>query len=94
MMHELCSVIFALGSPHGEDSIAWRVADRLLAAGMFKGQIRKVASPYEIACQVEQHQLVFVIDACVKILSMIKLMMPIFSNSLRHASSLQCAFFR
>jgi hydrogenase maturation protease len=57
-------IVLALGSPHGDDRVAWDVVDRLANSGKFKGRTLKLTSPFEIAAHVDSGLDMIVIDAC------------------------------
>lgn len=56
--------VLALGSPHGDDQVAWHVVDRLADTKEFQVAAVKIASPFEIAAHVDAGLDMIVIDAC------------------------------
>ncbi|MEX0704101.1 MAG: hydrogenase maturation protease [Planctomycetales bacterium] len=57
--------ILALGSPHGDDRVAWQVAENLSAEPALSGRVHKLASPFEIVEHFENGAAVVVIDVSV-----------------------------
>lgn len=57
--------ILALGSPHGDDRVAWDVAENLLAEANFAGRVHKLATPIEIVEFLHADAEVLVVDSCV-----------------------------
>jgi len=56
--------ILALGSPHGDDRVAWHVADRLERDPRFAGTIHKIGSPWDVIDYFEPGCRVVILDAC------------------------------
>ena len=55
--------IFALGSPHGDDRVAWEIADRLSQDPMVRPHVHTLATPWELVERLEPDCSVIVIDA-------------------------------
>lgn len=56
--------ILALGSPHGDDRVAWHVADRLERDPRFTGTVHKIGSPWDVIDYFEAGCRVIILDAC------------------------------
>lgn len=59
--------VLALGSPHGDDQVAWKVADKLAGdkAVSARGlQVHKLASPFELPGYLKTGRPTIIIDAC------------------------------
>lgn len=56
--------ILALGSPHGDDQVAWRVADKLSNDPALSDCVHKLTSPYELVGHFRTDLPAIVIDAC------------------------------
>jgi hydrogenase maturation protease len=56
--------VIALGSPHGDDQIAWTVADRLSVDPAFRGTCTQVTSPWDVIPHIPTDQPTIIIDAC------------------------------
>lgn len=57
-------IVLALGSPHGDDQIAWSVADRLSADPSIRASCARLASPWDVVPYLKTGQAVIIIDAC------------------------------
>lgn len=56
--------IFALGSPHGDDQVAWAVADRLSEDPFLQSITYKLATPWDLVELLVPDCSVIVLDAC------------------------------
>lgn len=56
--------IFALGSPHGDDRVAWDAADRLSQDPLIQPLVHKLATPWDLVELLTPDCSVIVIDAC------------------------------
>ena len=56
--------ILAIGSPHGDDQIAWCVADRLIRESPFRDRTECVASPWAVLDHLDASGPLIIIDAC------------------------------
>ncbi len=56
--------ILALGSPHGDDRVAWHVADRLRADARVAGLVHQLATPWELLDHAEIGTRLLILDAC------------------------------
>lgn len=56
--------IFALGSPHGDDQVAWRIAEQLSQDVNVLPLIHKLATPWDLVELLVPDCSVIVIDAC------------------------------
>jgi hydrogenase maturation protease len=56
--------VIALGSPHGDDQIAWTIADRLSADPAFHGSCTRVTSPWDVIPHIPTDRPTIIIDAC------------------------------
>ena len=61
--------IFALGSPHGDDQVAWVVADRLSEDPLIRSITYQLATPWDLVELLVPDCSVIVIDACVGVAS-------------------------
>jgi hydrogenase maturation protease len=57
--------IVALGSPHGDDQVAWVIAERLSEDPMLRPLVRTLATPWGLIEYLTPACSVIVIDACV-----------------------------
>ncbi len=57
--------ILALGSPHGDDRVAWVIADRLSQDPHVQSLVRKLASPWDLVHHLVPECSVIVLDACI-----------------------------
>ncbi len=57
--------IVALGSPHGDDQVAWVIARRLSQDPTLRPLVRTVATPWDLVECLTPNSSVVVIDACV-----------------------------
>jgi hydrogenase maturation protease len=57
-------LIVALGSPHGDDAVAWHVARALPARGIPAGELREAASPARVLDWLADLDELHVVDAC------------------------------
>jgi hydrogenase maturation protease len=58
------TVVVGIGSPHGDDQIGWRIADRLSQAMGSLVEIYKAASPIELLDLVDRADELTICDAC------------------------------
>lgn len=62
------TIIFGLGSPHGDDQFGWLVADRLAdemsRRGMPAAGVRRVGSPVQVLDWLDGCERLFLVDAC------------------------------
>jgi hydrogenase maturation protease len=56
--------IFALGSPHGDDQVAWIVAKRLVRDPALQPLVHALATPWDLVDLLVPDCSVIVIDAC------------------------------
>jgi hydrogenase maturation protease len=56
--------VFALGSPHGDDRVAWCVAERLQCERRLAGALHKVSSPWDLIDHLHSVSKVLILDAC------------------------------
>ena len=56
--------VFALGSPHGDDQIAWAIAERLSQDPHLRPVVHKLATPWDLVELLVPDCSVVVIDAC------------------------------
>ena len=56
--------ILALGSPHGDDRVAWHVADRLESDPRFTGNVHRIVSPWDVIDHLDEGCRVVILDAC------------------------------
>jgi hydrogenase maturation protease len=56
--------ILALGSPHGDDRVAWHVADSLQRDDRLVGTVHKIASPWDVIDHLQSVNRLVVLDAC------------------------------
>lgn len=56
--------VFGLGSAHGDDAVGWAVARRLADLPFLKGQVKCIASPYDLIMELAPDARVIVVDAC------------------------------
>ncbi len=56
--------ILALGSPHGDDQVAWRVADRLRRDPAYSDVVFSLDSPYQLLAHFAPDKATILIDAC------------------------------
>ena len=56
--------ILALGSPHGDDCVAWHAADRLKCDPRLARFVDKIASPWELVDFLCDDGRILVLDAC------------------------------
>jgi hydrogenase maturation protease len=56
--------IVALGSPHGDDRVAWQAAERLQSDARLARAVRKIASPWDLIDSLHSRSKVIVLDAC------------------------------
>ncbi len=57
--------IFALGSPHGDDRVAWIIAEQLSQSPAFRPFVHTLATPWDLVERLPADCSVIVIDACV-----------------------------
>ena len=57
--------IFALGSPHGDDRVAWAVAERLSQDEQVRPLVYTLATPWDLVERLVPDCSVIVLDACV-----------------------------
>jgi hypothetical protein len=62
--HPTAVRIVALGSPHGDDRVAWVVAERLASEPALRGSIFKIDSPYQLVDHFSAGCPVILLDAC------------------------------
>ncbi len=58
------TVVVGIGSPHGDDQIGWRIADRLSQAMCSSVEIYKAASPIELLDFANRADELTICDAC------------------------------
>ncbi|MBI2480123.1 MAG: hydrogenase maturation protease [Planctomycetia bacterium] len=58
--------IFALGSPHGDDQVAWMIAERLSQDLTLQPLVHTLATPWDLVELLVPDCSVIVIDACVR----------------------------
>ena len=58
--------IFALGSPHGDDQVAWMIADRLSQDLTLQPLVHTLATPWDLVELLVPDCSVIVVDACVR----------------------------
>ncbi len=56
--------VIALGSPHGDDQIAWNIADRLSVDPAFRGICTRATSPWDVIPHILTDRPTIIIDAC------------------------------
>ncbi len=56
--------ILALGSPHGDDQMAWRIADLLSKRPDLQGIVHRLRSPWELLDFAQPDCRLVVLDAC------------------------------
>jgi hydrogenase maturation protease len=56
--------ILALGSPHGDDRVAWQVAERLGQVPSLHGCVVALASPWDLLDHLNRDTPVILLDAC------------------------------
>jgi len=56
--------VFGLGSPHGDDAVAWLVVERLRTQAPANFRITAVDDPLQIVAQLDHCRQLTVIDAC------------------------------
>jgi hydrogenase maturation protease len=56
--------IVALGSPHGDDQVAWMIADRLSQDPMVRPLVHTLSTPWDLVELLVPECSVIVIDAC------------------------------
>lgn len=56
--------MLALGSPHGDDQIAWMVAERLNADPLFRGTCIQLRTPWDVVPHIRANRRTIIIDAC------------------------------
>jgi len=56
--------ILALGSPHGDDRVAWHAAERLQGDRRLAHAVHRVASPWDLVDYLQSGCKVIVLDAC------------------------------
>ncbi|HXY36416.1 MAG TPA: hydrogenase maturation protease [Planctomycetaceae bacterium] len=58
------TAVLALGSPHGDDSVAWHAADRLKGDAGLPCVVEKIVSPWELIEYLRSDRKVIILDAC------------------------------
>ena len=56
--------IVALGSPHGDDRIAWDAAKQLQGDGWLARSVRKISSPWDLFDSLHSGTKVIILDPC------------------------------
>ncbi len=56
--------ILALGSPHGDDQIAWHVAERLQRDPRLAGLVHKISTPWDLIDHAQAGTRLILLDAC------------------------------
>ena len=56
--------VIALGTPHGDDQIAWTITDRLCDDPAFCGTCTRVTSPWDVIPHIRTGRPTIIIDAC------------------------------
>jgi hydrogenase maturation protease len=56
--------ILALGSPHGDDRVAWHAAERLQTDRRLAHAVHRVASPWDLIDYLQSGSKVIILDAC------------------------------
>jgi hydrogenase maturation protease len=64
MPHSTHPIVLALGSPHGDDQIAWSIADRLSVDPAFLGTCTRLTSPWDVIPHLQTDRPTIIIDAC------------------------------
>jgi hydrogenase maturation protease len=64
MPRSLDPIVLALGSPHGDDRIAWTIADRLSADPAFHWTCVRLTSPWDVIPHFQANRPTIIIDAC------------------------------
>jgi hydrogenase maturation protease len=56
--------VLALGSPHGDDRVAWDVADRLGCDCQMSAELHKLTSPWDLIEYLHPGSRIVILDAC------------------------------
>jgi hydrogenase maturation protease len=56
--------ILALGSPHGDDRVAWHAAERLQTDRRLAHAVHRIASPWDLIDYLQSGCKVIILDAC------------------------------